>query len=266
MRAWNPPVDERVVTEGCGADRSWPHAPRLVPAGETDDGPRQVPDFAGRSSSAFTVAGTAPDFRRLPFEPPPADLTSVGGTLVDGGATRRLTGCQIALKPINGQRMTSNPSRLVALLCAIFVAAALRLVPHPPNFSPIDAMALFSGAYLGRRAARVRCAARRAAAERPRARLLSRDGDRLFQRGADRDDRLVALKRRSPLRVGAAAIASSVLFFVVTNFGMWLFSGMYPHTLAGLDGLLCRGDSVLPEHGRRRPVLRGVAVRRLPHR
>ena len=30
-------------------------------------------------------------------------------------------------------------------------AAALRLVPHPPNFTPIGAMALFSGAYLGRR-------------------------------------------------------------------------------------------------------------------
>ena len=36
---------------------------------------------------------------------------------------------------------------------AIVGAAALRLVPHPPNFTPIGAMALFSGAYLGRRGA-----------------------------------------------------------------------------------------------------------------
>ena len=42
-------------------------------------------------------------------------------------------------------------TRLIALLSAILAAAALRLVPHPPNFSPIDAMALFSGAYLSRR-------------------------------------------------------------------------------------------------------------------
>ena len=41
--------------------------------------------------------------------------------------------------------MSSNHGRLAALLAAILVAAALRLVPHPPNFSPIDAMALFSG-------------------------------------------------------------------------------------------------------------------------
>src|SRR3954468_8764718 len=48
------------------------HAPRLVPAEETDDGPRQVPDFA--EQFGFTVAGTAPDSHRLPFEPPPPDL------------------------------------------------------------------------------------------------------------------------------------------------------------------------------------------------
>ena len=44
--------------------------------------------------------------------------------------------------------MISNHARLAALLSAIVAATALRLVPHPPNFSPIDAMALFSGAYL----------------------------------------------------------------------------------------------------------------------
>ena len=44
--------------------------------------------------------------------------------------------------------MTSNHSRLLAILSAILIAAVLRLVPHPPNFTPIGAMALFSGAYL----------------------------------------------------------------------------------------------------------------------
>src|SRR5438067_5866205 len=48
--------------------------------------------------------------------------------------------------------MTANYSRILALLSAIVVAAALRLVPHPPNFTPIGAMALFVGAYFGRRA------------------------------------------------------------------------------------------------------------------
>ena len=48
--------------------------------------------------------------------------------------------------------MTAHHIRILALILAIVGAAALRLVPHPPNFSPIDAMALFGGAYLGRKA------------------------------------------------------------------------------------------------------------------
>ena len=36
--------------------------------------------------------------------------------------------------------MNAN-TRLIALLSAILAAAALRLVPHPPNFTPIGAMA-----------------------------------------------------------------------------------------------------------------------------
>ena len=47
--------------------------------------------------------------------------------------------------------MTGNTARIAAILAAILVAAVLRLVPHPPNFTPIGAIALFAGAQLGRR-------------------------------------------------------------------------------------------------------------------
>jgi len=51
----------------------------------------------------------------------------------------------------------SNRSRLLApgplLLAVMIVLAALsRLLPHPPNFSPVEAMALFGGAYFASRA------------------------------------------------------------------------------------------------------------------
>jgi hypothetical protein len=125
-------------------------------------------------------------------------------------------------------------SRLIALLSAIVAAAALRLVPHPPNFSPIDAMALFSGAYLGRRWI---------AFVAPLAALLLSDLVLGFYHGMATVYATVALivligwwvsSRRTPLRIGAAAIVSSVAFFAITNFGMWLFSGFYPVTFAGL--------------------------------
>jgi hypothetical protein len=130
--------------------------------------------------------------------------------------------------------MTSNHARLAALFSAIVAAAALRLVPHPPNFSPIDAMALFSGAYLGRRWV---------AFAAPLSALLLSDLVIGFYHGMATVYATVALvvaigwslsSRRSPLRIAGAAVAGSVTFFLITNFGMWLFSGFYPLTSAGL--------------------------------
>ena len=130
--------------------------------------------------------------------------------------------------------MTANHSRIVALLSAIVLAAALRLVPHPPNFTPIGAMALFSGAYLGRRSL---------AFVAPLAAMLLSDAVLGFYSGMWVTYLAVALivvvgafalQKRSPLRIGVAAIAGSVLFFLVSNFGTWALGDMYPHTNAGL--------------------------------
>jgi hypothetical protein len=41
-------------------------------------------------------------------------------------------------------------------------------------------------------------------------------------------------KDRSVLRIAGAALASSVLFFLLTNFGVWAFGSLYPRTLDGL--------------------------------
>jgi hypothetical protein len=131
--------------------------------------------------------------------------------------------------------MTDNKTRLAALLAAIFAAAAMRLVPHPPNFAPIAAMALFSGTQMPRRLLSFAI---------PFAALVLSDailGG--FYPGMNFVYASFALtvligwaiaKRKSPLVIGGAAMASSVLFFLLTNFGMWLFSGFYPLTSAGL--------------------------------
>ena len=132
--------------------------------------------------------------------------------------------------------MTTNHARLLVLLSAIVAAAALRLVPHPPNFTPIGAMALFSGAYLGRRGAIALAA--------PLGALFLSDLVLGFYAGMTTvyfSMALVvvigwlALKRRSVVRIAGAALASSALFFILTNFGMWLSSGYYPRTWAGLQ-------------------------------
>lgn len=128
-----------------------------------------------------------------------------------------------------------NKARILALMVAIGAAAAMRLLPHPPNFSPIAAMALFAGAHMPRRAM---------AFAAPFGALLVSD---MFLGGYYPGMELVYLSfaltvligwaiagRKSALTIAGAAVASSVLFFAVTNFGMWLFSGFYPRTWDGL--------------------------------
>jgi hypothetical protein len=131
--------------------------------------------------------------------------------------------------------MNANNSRLIAILSAIVLAAALRLVPHPPNFTPIGAMALFSGAYLGRRAL---------AFVAPLFAMVLSDVVLGFYSGFWITYLAVALivvvgwvalSKMSVLRVGGAALASSIVFFAVSNFGTWLMSGMYTHDFAGLE-------------------------------
>lgn len=114
----------------------------------------------------------------------------------------------------------------------VAAGAVLRIAPHPDNFAPIGAMALLSGAALpGAQAFAV-----------PLAALVLSDAVLGFYPGwiwVYGSFILIVLigmtlrARRTALRVGGAAIGSSILFFVVTNFGEWL-GPLYPHTLAGL--------------------------------
>ena len=130
--------------------------------------------------------------------------------------------------------MTANHARLAALLTAILIAAALRLAPHPPNFTPIGAMALFGGAYFGKGAL---------AFTAPIGALLLSDALIGFHSGMPFVYGSVALivllgwavaNRKTPLAIAGAALASSALFFATTNFGTWATGELYPPTLAGL--------------------------------
>ncbi len=95
-------------------------------------------------------------------------------------------------------------------------------------------MALFAGAYIGRRAL---------AFAAPLAALLLSDlllgfyPGMLFQYAAVAVIVLLgmaALSRKGAFRIGGAALAGSLLFFAISNFGTWLVGGMYAHTAAGL--------------------------------
>lgn len=115
----------------------------------------------------------------------------------------------------------------------IAAGAVLRIVPHPPNFAPIGAIALFGGAVLPLPWGVVV----------PVAAVALSDAVLGFYPGmvwVYTSFVLIALlggtvlgHRRTVLRVAGTALGASALFFIVTNFGEW-FGPLYPHTLAGL--------------------------------
>jgi hypothetical protein len=124
--------------------------------------------------------------------------------------------------------------RFLTLLGIVVAAAAMRLLPHWPNFTPIAAMALFGGAHF---------ASRRAAFAVPLAAMALSDlalglhAALPFVYGAFAAIvglGLLLRERRSAGRVGGAALASSLLFFAVSNLGAWAVGGLYPLTAAGL--------------------------------
>ena len=122
------------------------------------------------------------------------------------------------------------------VIVLILLAAASRLLPHPPNFAPVAAIGLFAGATLDRRAAWLV----------PFAALVLSDVFLGFYRldamffnylgfAACLGIGALALKhQRGVVRVGAASLVSALAFFTLSNFGMWA-SGYYPRTLSGLS-------------------------------
>lgn len=127
----------------------------------------------------------------------------------------------------------------------ILVAALTRVVPHPWNFSPVEAIALFGGAYF---------ASRWLAVLVPLAALLISDLVLSQMHGGTYATYfgstsfwlvygVIALSsvlgfglrgKVSSLRVLGFSLAGSVLFFIVSNFSAWIGSPLYPQNAAGL--------------------------------
>jgi hypothetical protein len=130
--------------------------------------------------------------------------------------------------------MDMEKPRITTLAGMIFLAAASRLIPHPPNFTPLAAMALFGGAYISDK---------RLAFALPLAALFLSDTVLGFYHGMIWVYGSFALivclglplqSRRRLRPIAGAALAGSVLFFALTNFGVWASGSMYPRTLGGL--------------------------------
>lgn len=123
--------------------------------------------------------------------------------------------------------------KVIVPLSIILFAVILRLVPHPPNVAPIAAMALFGGTYLNKKYALIVPLITMFVSDI----FLGFHDTMLFVYGSFLLTGLIGTWIKTHKTVStiiAASLVSSLLFFIITNFGVWLVGNMYPKTILGL--------------------------------
>ncbi len=130
-------------------------------------------------------------------------------------------------------KQISKP-RFFTVLLMVLTAAALRLLPHYPNFTPVAAMALFGGAYFSNK---------KIAFLIPISAMLISDlilGFHSTMWAVYLSFSLIViigLSLKNSKKISSiflASISSSVLFFIITNFAVWISGGIYPLNFLGL--------------------------------
>lgn len=124
--------------------------------------------------------------------------------------------------------------RFSILLGMIVFASVSRLIPHPWNMTPIISIALFGGARFAK----------------------TRQASLIVFSSLFLSDLMIGLYPMMPVvyigfavvllvgarlrdrqewaPIGFSVLLSSFLFYLITNFGVWAFSGLYPKTIDGL--------------------------------
>ena len=129
--------------------------------------------------------------------------------------------------------MVESKVKPIWIVGIVILLAIFRFVPHPPNATPIAAMALFAGAFFSNRIWAYMV---------PIAAMVISDLFIGFHSTACYVyvgiliTVLIGsqLKCISVLTVGARAIIASIAFFLITNFGAWLHHHMYTQNFSGL--------------------------------
>lgn len=121
----------------------------------------------------------------------------------------------------------------VIAVALIVVGVVLRLVPHTANFAPIGAIALFGGAVLSPRLGWWLPVVAMIISDI----FLGFHDTILFTWGGFALIALFGMSLRNTnnwLRIPLGALSSGIIFYVVSNFGVWVVGSLYPHTLQGL--------------------------------
>jgi len=128
----------------------------------------------------------------------------------------------------------SHSPRIAYVLTLLITAILCRWLPHPPNFTPVLAIAMFGGAAFGNRWLAFGIPL-----------LVMFVSDLILGMHAGMPVIYATLvgivflgrwvrRKQSALRVAGGALTASVAFFVITNFAVWASGTLYPLSVAGL--------------------------------
>jgi len=127
-------------------------------------------------------------------------------------------------------------NRLIALSLLVIGAVCSRFLPHPPNFTPIGAIALFGGVYFTEKKWSVLI---------PILAMFLSDliiglhDTMLFVYVSFGIIALLGIVLKDRIQqswtLPILSVSSSLLFFIITNFGVWASGSLYPRTLDGLS-------------------------------
>jgi hypothetical protein len=126
-------------------------------------------------------------------------------------------------------------TRIAVCIAMVLIAfgVILRLVPHPANFAPVGAIAIFAGSVLPKKIA----------IWVPLVLMMVSDAiigfySLMWVTWACFAVIALAsslwLRKPTLLKGGIITLSSSIFFYAVTNFAVWVGGGLYPHTLHGL--------------------------------
>ena len=128
---------------------------------------------------------------------------------------------------------TLNP-RFIFVISVVIAGALFRLIPHWPNFTPIAAMALFGGTYFSKKYLAFLI---------PMAALFISDmilGFHSYMIAVYVGFAVIVgfgMMLKNRVKIGSlllASVSSSIVFFLITNFAVWIGSPFYPQNFAGL--------------------------------
>ena len=150
--------------------------------------------------------------------------------------------------------MSNQQVRNLIIVALILAAAISRIIPHPYNFAPISAMALFGAAWFQRRALAIGVPL--AATWLSDLLLNNFVYNQHYERFTWLDQGwywmygsfaliavlgMLTLRKVTVPRIIGSSLAASAIFFLVTNFACWPGSSAYAQDLGGLMACYAAG-------------------------